>query len=64
MKRTVGSIDLTGLVPLKITSSPIPEIHCFPKGVISGEKGTAIGVEFIGKYENVIFIIETSACFG
>jgi len=64
MKGTIGSIDLTGVVPLKITGSPIPEIDCFPEGVVSRIKCTTIGIELIGKYENVILIVEASACFG
>ena len=64
MKGTIGSIDLTGLVPLNISSSPIPEIDCFPEGVISSKERTAIGIELIGKYEDVVLIVETSAFFG
>jgi hypothetical protein len=61
MKATIGGIDLSRIVPLLITSDPIPKINRFPIRIIAGVKCTTIEVELVGKYKIILISIVTNA---
>ena len=64
VKRTIGGIELTCIVPLCIVGLRVPEIDRFPKGVITRIKCTAIDIELIRENKIIRLTIETNASFG
>lgn len=59
---TISGSDLAGIIPFQVFGDPVLQVDSFPKGVVTGVEGAAVGIKLVREDENIILSIPSGPC--